>query len=146
MKCRRSRKHARSISNLVVMAWLLSLAACATLEQARRAENFHQTAQSYHNALRRGDYHTAFGHCTAALLGTSEPDFKALELVRVTAYELQPGIDRSAPDQVRQRVTIKYYATNRMVEKTLDDLQLWQWDAKRRQWFLSSGLPRFDVD
>ena len=128
---------------LILLMALFCLGACSSIRDARRAENFYVTSLSYHDALRWGDYETAFSHCTAAIQGDSQPDFNVLQQIRVTAIKVLPGVDQSNPDELRQRVEIKYYLSNQMVEKTLIDHQFWEWDTERRGWFLRSGLPQF---
>ncbi len=61
----------------------------------------------------------------------------------MTSYEL---ISRNiSKDKLlaRQTVEIKYYNLDSMIEKTLIDAQVWEYNREEKTWLLQNGLPDF---
>lgn len=70
-------------------------------------------------------------------------NLKKLRKTKVTSYEL---LDREiSKDKLlaRQSVEIKYYKLDSMIEKTLIDTQVWEYDREEKTWRLQGGLPDF---
>lgn len=120
---------------------MLVVTACSTV--GSRLEKFETTARAYERAVRWSDFQRAFmftGPSEAAPL----PDFKRLQNVQVTSYDVvgapQPNADGM---QVVQLVEIRYVNTNSMSERVFADKQVWKFSDSDERWKLTSAFPEF---
>ncbi len=130
---------AKYILSLCVML----LVGCATFVERQRLDSFESTSRSYGEALLWEQYYVANRFRKVRGTEQQEPNFKKLKKIQVTSYEL---LDRDTSEdklQVQQIVEIKYYNINYLIEKTLIDKQLWEYDATEKTWRLQGCLPNF---
>jgi hypothetical protein len=60
--------------------------------------------------------------------------------LQISGYSvLRTGADNE--DEVRREVEIRMINRNTQAERSVRVLETWRWDAKRKHWWLSSGLP-----
>jgi len=116
---------------------------CTGLQEKCRLAQFEDVSSAYEHAIRWGDCDVA-----KSLRKKRGTDHEAghvdkVDKIRVTSYELL-SINLSE-DQLRvhQAVKIRYFNTDQMIEKTLIDEQLWEYDDTEKAWYLQSGLPDF---
>jgi outer membrane biogenesis lipoprotein LolB len=121
----------------------LLLGGCTTVEKETRDLSLQAAASAYQTALRWGYLDTAFGYLAPELRrGKGLPaDFKDL---RLTDYEiLQPAM-LTGEGEGTQIVGYEYLHDDRQVVKRLIDHQVWRYDPKIKNWWLVSGLPKFE--
>ena len=70
-------------------------------------------------------------------------DLEDLKTVKVTSYKVRRLKAAADQTQVQQIVDIDYYRMDDMTVRTLEDQQLWVYDAAAQRWYLRSGLPDF---
>jgi len=117
---------------------LVVLSGCATLAEKEKAEALDETTTKYGTALR-------FGYIDVArsFIRSPEKSMGDLSGIKITSYEIV-GKELSADKlQAQQVVEIQYYYTDNLIEKTLQDVQIWKYDVSKERWYLHSGLPVF---
>ena len=67
---------------------------------------------------------------------------KILKKIKITSYEVQNRKMHNEKLMVEQTVEIKYYNTDYLVEKVVDDNQIWIYESN--SWRFSTGLPVFE--
>ena len=127
----------------VLSLCVLFIFGCTGLQGKFRLAQFEDVSSSYEHAIRWGDYDVA-----NALRKKQETDHEAwnvdkLDKIRVTSYELLSSNLSEDQLRVHQAVKIRYFNADQMIEKTLIDKQLWEYDETEKAWFLQSGLPAF---
>ena len=125
----------------ITVLLVLILAGCATFE--RRVESFETTTFDYENSIRWGYFQLAYDFKKPQEGKKKTPDFKKLEEIRISTYDVLKS--RIAEDKLQayQTVSIKYYNIHHMVEKTLIDKQVWEFNREHKKWFLTSDFPVF---
>jgi hypothetical protein len=127
----------------VLSLCVLFIVGCTSLQGKYRLAQFEDVSSAYSHAIRWGDYDVA-----SSFRKKQETDHEAqhvdkLNKIRVTSYELL-SINLSEDQlRVRQAVKITYFNADQMIEKTLVDKQLWEYDETEKVWYLQSGLPDF---
>ncbi len=126
-----------------IVIFMAVMIGCASIGEQKRVDLLKMLTDRYENALRWGQYETAF-----AMIGTDQKETGMagpddLKHFKVTSYRLINKSISASRDEARQRVEIRYYETNNMIEKTLIDNQIWTYDKDVGSWLLSSGLPDF---
>jgi phosphate-selective porin len=104
-----------------------------------------QVQEDYSKAIRWNDFEAA-----AALLDPNyreqhpitDAEFSRYEQIQVTAFE--DFASRILPDgSVERSVRIDLVNRNTLSQRTIRFTERWQYDAKAKRWWLSSGLPDF---
>jgi len=127
----------------IISFCLFLITGCASLSEVKQEELFETASFSYEQALVFGKYEAAHSFTKVAAQEEHVTDLKRLKKIKVTAYELialKVSKDRNI---VNQRVEIRYYYLDSMVEKTIIDNQLWRYEPEETIWYLESGLPDF---
>lgn len=117
---------------------------CGTISNDSRNISFQAATFGYESALRWGNFATAFGYLDPDLRKDKELPtvFKGL---RVTGYEIIPAplAANESEELATQSAKIDYYYDDRYVLKSLVDRQTWRYDSKLNNWWLTTGLPKF---
>jgi hypothetical protein len=132
-----------SMVKYVLGLCVLFIVGCTGLQEKYRLAQFEDISSAYEHAIRWGDYDVANG-----LRKKQETDHEAwhvdkLDKIRVTSYELLSSNLSEDQLRVHQAVKIRYFNAEQMIEKTLIDKQLWEYDDTKKTWYLQSGLPDF---
>jgi hypothetical protein len=130
-------------SKFTIPLLTLLILGCASYQLSRQMEKFDLVSQNYANALKWSDFQAAYNYSKDAQAGSNPPDFRKLQLARVTSYEVRQFTASDDNSQVRQIVEIKYYKVNYNVVQTIIDHQLWEYDPENNIWHLQSKLPDF---
>jgi len=128
---------------LVLLA--VFLAGCTSLQGKYRLAQFENISSAYGQAIRWGDYDVANGFRKKQETDHEAWNVDKIDKIRVTSYELlnsNPSEDKNIL-RVHQAVKIRYFNADQMIEKTLIDKQLWEYDDTEKAWYLQSGLPDF---
>lgn len=118
---------------------------CSTINHDSRDISFQAATSGYESALRWGHFETAFGYLDPDLRKDKELP-PALKGLRVTGYEVLPGplAANESEDLATQSAKIDYYYDDRHVLKSLVDRQVWRYDSNLKNWWLTTGLPKFE--
>jgi hypothetical protein len=114
---------------------------CATLTNIRLID---KVAESYESAIKWSDFEKADSFISKQNPKKELilPDKKFLKKIQITSYELQNRKIHTEKSMVEQTVEIKYYNTDYLVEKVVEDNQIWIYESN--SWQLSTGLPAFE--
>jgi hypothetical protein len=121
---------------------LIILSGCATFAEKEKAEALDETTTKYGRAIR-------FGYFELAKIFIRSPENMKKESmgnltgIKVSSYEVVSKELSTDKLEARHVVEIQYYYTDRLIEKTLHDVQLWKYDVSEEKWYLHSGLPDF---
>jgi len=131
------------MAKYVLSLCILLLVGCATYQGLSRLSSLESTSEAYEKAMRWGEYQLASSFIKTQGTDGESPNLKKLEKIKITSYK--PTGRNTSEDklQAHQTVEIKYYNTDYLIEKTLIDKQLWEYDAKQKAWYLQSALPDF---
>ena len=133
-------RHLR-ICQLLVALWLVG--GCASMIDKVNMNKFTDTSKGYGEALLWGHFEAANLYRQPALAENDKPDFEKLKNIKVAQYDIK---DMSVSDdglKIEQDAEITYFHRNKMILKTLRDIQVWEFDAKDRRWYLKTQLPEF---
>ena len=128
---------------LVVAMAIGLIAGCSTLNLRDRMQDFEDTSRAYGRAIAWSEYDVA-----AAFLKTGDQDQSASEIdylnqFKVTDYEPRLGSVLEKDVRIRQVVSISYFRKDNLVVRTISDDQLWEYDANKKSWVLTTGFPKF---
>jgi hypothetical protein len=123
------------------------LSGCASYSTMNQMKKFDPIQTSYETAIRWSDFEAASSFRKGDLAAKDPVDFNHLKLIKVISYELKqvilPMESEETILQIAQVVEIKYYKIDDLVQRTLTDRQLWEYDEARENWFLVSRFPDF---
>ena len=131
------------MAKYVLSLCILLLVGCATYQGLSRLSSLESTSKAYEKAMRWGEYQLASSFIKTQGTDGQSLDLKKLENIKITSYK---SIEKNTPEdklQAHQTVEIKYYNTDYLIEKTLIDKQLWEYDEEQKAWYLQSALPDF---
>ncbi len=123
---------------------ILMFFGCATFTDLRLSGEFDKVAESYKSAIRWEDFEMANSFMSKQN-PKKEPisaDKKFLKKIKITSYEVQNLKMHNEKLMVEQTVEIKYYNMDYLIEKVIDDNQIWIYESD--SWRLSTGLPVFE--
>jgi guanylate kinase len=118
------------------------LSGCATLAEKEKAEALEEITTKYGRAIR-------FGYMELAKIFLRSPESMQKDYmvnvtgIKVTSYEVVNKALSTDKLEAQQVVEIQYYYTDKLIEKTLHDVQIWKYDVSEEKWYLHSGLPDF---
>ncbi len=123
---------------------ILMFFGCATFTDYRLSGQFDQVAESYKSALSWEDFEMADSFMSKQNPKKEPvlPDKKFLKKIKITSYEVQSSKMHNEKLMVEQTVEIKYYNMDYLIEKVVDDNQIWIYESN--SWRLSTGLPVFE--
>ena len=122
---------------------LVLLVGCASVRGAFRLEKFEDVSSTYGKAIRWKRYDVAKHFIKSREPDRVEPKVEELNKIRVTSYEVLNRIISEDKLRVEQTVRIEYHYTDRPIQRSLVDTQLWEYDEIQETWYLESGLPDF---
>jgi len=131
------------MAKYVLSLCVLLLVGCTTFQGLSRLTSLESTSEAYEKAMRWGEYQLASSFIKPQGTDGESPNLKKLEKIKITSYK--PTGRNTSEDklQAHQTVEIKYYNTDYLIEKTLIDKQLWEYDEEQKAWYLQSALPDF---
>lgn len=116
---------------------------CATVKEYHRLQMFQETSDAYAKAVQWSYFETASSFGKDAGIAYNLPNVDTLKKTIVTSYEVKHTIQTKNSLQIIQIAEISYYKTDKLIEKTLRDHQVWEYDPSIKRWYLKSGLPDF---
>ncbi len=121
---------------MTVLSCAMALLSCA--EQKREA-TLDDSLTMYEKAIRWSE----FGRAAKYLKNPETVDLSILEGIKVTSYQ-PAGRDVSEDGmKIEESVKISYTLAGDQTERTLNDRQIWEYDAEKDRWYLTTDLPDF---
>ena len=127
--------------HFLLLLVLVMLTACGGVGSQQNIRD--STLYAYAGAIRWGhidDAWTMVDPEYARRHPLSELERERFKQIEVTGY-LVKGAQQLSEDEVAQLVEIRLINRHTMVERTIQDRQLWRWDKNSRRWWLTTGLP-----
>jgi hypothetical protein len=132
------------IRPILMVALVISLTAgCSTLKIGDRMQDFEETSRAYGRAIAWSEYDVAAAFFKSGNQDQTMPDIDHLNQFKVTAYEPRLGTVLEKDARIRQVVKISYFRKDNLVVRTISDDQLWEYDADKGSWVLTTGFPKF---
>lgn len=132
------------------LAILLMATGCGSIKKDKMAVTLQAATHGYQSALRWGYFENAYAFVDPDQRKNT-PMPPSLSGLRLTGYDVvqPPGVQKKDDDEddsaiATQIVQIEYLYEDRQVVKSLTDRQIWRWDAEKKAWWLTSGLPAFE--
>jgi hypothetical protein len=116
---------------------------CASIQTGKKMTLFDETARAYLQAMRWGDYETAYAFKKLPDPNDKMPDFQDLNQIRVTAYNVKQTILSEDKSTIVRIVDFQYYRISNVTVKNLIDRQKWEYDGEANRWYLTSEFPDF---
>ncbi|MCC7410529.1 MAG: hypothetical protein IT495_02680 [Gammaproteobacteria bacterium] len=126
---------------LVVVIAVALVGACTSIGTEKRMTALDVSLMTYGKLLRWGELEEAAKYIEFRDRDPVAPDYGGLRDFRITSYDvIDQGLNTDG-DEAKVRVRIGYYHEASGVVRSVDDLQVWWYDAERKRWFLDGVLP-----
>ena len=126
------------LKKFLICFFVILIFGCANIENLTKdfgkLEDFDVTSRAYSHHIRWSEWDDA-----AIFLKSTKEDTE----IKVTDYSIKKTAVSEDQTQVVQIVEVQYYRNDRMVVQTIREKELWEWDAEKKKWELSTGLPKF---
>ena len=132
------------IRPMLMVVLVISLTAgCSTLKLQDRMQDFEDTSHAYGRAIAWSEFDVAAAFLKTVGQDQTAPDIDYLNQFKVTDYEPRLGSVLEKDARIRQVVRISYFRKDNLVVLTISDDQLWEYDADKSSWVLTTGFPKF---
>ena len=138
----RNRSH-RILSSIFLFALAAMLAGCQPIRDVRQKKLYSELSQTFRKAVLWSDFEYASEFLAEGYKKNEKID-PIYNEIKVTAFEEKRMVVDPEINTIEQIVDIHYYWVDRMVEKTITEHLIWEWDPEAKKWFLISGLPKFE--
>jgi hypothetical protein len=129
----------------IALIWLLSFTLLACSSSKSDLKLLDAALESYASTLRWGE--------PSQLVSFIDPkqqkrqpinnfDLNHLQQLRIASFRAEPPI-MLAPDHARQIAQVDVVNIHTQKMRSHTDISEWRFDVKNKQWWLSSGLPKF---
>ena len=137
-------KTAQRISvSALVATLLIGLPGCANLETRERASVLRTQVVRYAKTLRWGDYEGANAYILRQEGTERVENVSLLQKIRVTKYEVLDTRIDADNETARARIRLSYFHTDRRIESSITDTQIWRFNTDAKGWFIDGNLPDF---
>jgi len=123
--------------------YLVLFIGCASYGERKQLDMLEDRTEHYETALRWGRYEIARAFISSKVPGRKQDNLDALKQIKITSYKLLGRNVFQNNIEAEQKVEIRFYNIDNLIEKTITDNQTWIFDKDLGNWFLSSGLPDF---
>jgi hypothetical protein len=124
---------------------LVLIIGCASYGERKQLDMLEDRTEHYETALRWGKYEIARAFISSKVTGRKQYNLDALKKIKITSYKLLGRNVFEDNKEAEQKVEIRFYNIDNLIEKTITDNQTWIFDQDLENWFLSSGLPDFQL-
>ncbi|MBF0227922.1 MAG: hypothetical protein HQK76_20965 [Desulfobacterales bacterium] len=106
---------------------------------------FEDKAKTYEQVMRWGDLRSAYKSMKADSQNQLQnQNAELLNNIKIISYEVIKLHQEKDNLLVEQSVEIKYYHIDQLVEKIVIDHQRWEYDEENKEYYLTTGLPKFE--
>ena len=130
----------RRVRFALVAGLFFALAGCATQKHSR--DLLSVTLYDYAGAIRwnRPDAAAKWLDPEVASIQVKPIDLERFAQVQITGYDVK-GAEQLSPEQYAQVVEVRLIHKHTQAERAVIDRQIWRYDPKIRQWWITTGLP-----
>ena len=126
----------------------IGLVGCSSFIDFRRSNDFGYRIGSYSQAIRWSEFEKAQGYVRMREGEVQIPDFDYLKNIKVTNYQSTNKRPAESFEELTSDIIlvyeIDYFIKDSYKIKQLSYEQLWWYDIEAGNWFLDSGLPKFE--
>jgi hypothetical protein len=127
---------------VLALPFVLALSGCATRDDPPpRAPDVDETAQAYNNDVRWGRYYEASAQLPpeqrSAFLKLLDDSARPYRFTSIDLMKATPNEDGS---RVEMLVSLEYYQLPSVLEKKVQQRQLWRYDRKENRWFVDPDM------
>jgi len=116
---------------------------CASFGERKQLDMLEQRTKNYETAIRWGRYDIAGAFVKSKVTTQVTDSHEELKQIKITSYKLLGRNFLENSEEAEQKVEIKFYNIDNLIEKTVIDNQIWLFNKDLKNWFLSTGLPVF---
>ena len=116
---------------------------CASYGERKQLDMLEQRTGNYETALRWGRYELASAFIKSSGDAHVTDNLDGLKQIKITLYKLIGRNFLENNEEAEQKVEIRFYNIDNLIERTIIDHQTWIYNYDLENWFLSSGLPDF---
>lgn len=116
---------------------------CASYGERKQMDMLEQRTGNYETALRWGRYELARAFIKSKGTAHVKDNLDGLKQIKITSYKLLGRNFLENKEEAEQKVEIRFYNMDNLIERTIIDHQTWIFNYDLENWFLSSGLPDF---
>jgi len=116
---------------------------CASYGERKQMDMLEQRTGNYETALRWGRYELARAFIKSKGTDQVKDNLDGLKQIKITSYKLLGRNFLENKEEAEQKVEIRFYNMDNLIERTIIDHQTWIFNYDLENWFLSSGLPDF---
>ena len=129
------------ITLLILTAILLQ--ACAAIDDSKKTISLDQSLYFYESAMRWADFTAA--NSLRRYKGAPAPatDPAKLKRIKITGYDVLNSVPSDDESSVYITVKISYYDEDNLKLTSVTDNQVWQYDAEKDTWHITTPLPVF---
>ncbi len=135
-------KPLRILTAIFLFALAASLPSCQSFQDVKQKKMYSNLSQTFRKAILWSDFEYA-SEFLADGYRKNEKVEPVYDEIKVTAFEEKRMVVDQEINTIEQVAEIRYYWVDRMVEKTITEHFIWEWDPEAKKWFLISGLPKF---
>ena len=125
---------------VIAMALILG---CASYGERKQLDMLEQRTGNYETALRWGRYELASAFIKSKENAHVTVNLDGLKQIKITSYKLLGRNLLANNVEAEQKVEIRFYNMDNLIERTIIDHQTWIFNYDVENWFLTSGLPDF---
>jgi hypothetical protein len=127
---------------LIFVLTLLLAAGCQSIERKQSNLDLEKVLNSYHTTVRWGQPQESYSFLKPGVLSADDIPF-GLDNIRVTGYEIIRPPTPISEGQIEQTARISYVLQDRQIQRTLTDIQKWEYNKEERLWFRLNPPPRY---
>ncbi len=119
----------------------LTISACSTVDKTKRLDLLESSMNDFRKAVRWGYYDEATRYIQIKDYKKSlrNPDY--LKNVRITTYEYGKKFFNEDKTKLEVTALIGFYNVDQGTVKSINENQIWWFDAEKSLWFLDGDIP-----
>jgi len=127
--------HPKILTSFFFCLFIIVLSGCSTT--ADKMDKLNNTLKGYEKSLRWAKFNAAYSFYKWE--SDEQPSMPShLKDIRITKYIVSNKIFDEKTMTAKQTVSISYYNTNNLREKSLEDKQRWKYFPDQKRWYLMS--------
>lgn len=130
-------------NKFLICFFVILLCGCANIQDFTKLDHFDTASRAYSHHIRWSEWEDAAIFLKSSEDDSNSPDRESMQMFKVTNYSIKKTAVSEDQNQVVQIVEVQYYRKDRMVLETIREKELWEWNAEKQKWELSTGLPKF---
>ena len=133
----------RILSAILLFALAALLSSCQSFQDVKQKKVYSNLSKTFRQAILWSDFEYASEFLAEGYKKNEKVD-PVYDEIKVTAFEEKRMVVDPEINTIEQVAEIRYYWVDRMVEKSITEHFIWEWDPEAKNWFLISGLPKFE--